>query len=156
MTITFQHVNPAGTRVFMGTLTDGVDLLDALADVARRLDVQTGTVELLGGLTMLELRAFDFASGQRRPPLTLHGALEVVAGHGAISLLDGAPHVHLHLAVAVQDEAAAHGVSIVAGHVTAARAFAVEFTLTAHDGAPVQRSPHPATGLALWNLPELI
>ena len=34
-------------------------------------------------------------------------------------------------------------------------AYAVEFTLTAYDGATVHRAEHQSTGLKLWDLPLL-
>ncbi|MDW8318974.1 MAG: hypothetical protein RMN53_14170 [Anaerolineae bacterium] len=74
----------------------------------------------------------------------------IVAGHGTVSRLDGRPHVHLHLVLAWRDDAAPHGVALVGGHAARALAFAVEFTLTAYDGVPMERRPDPTTGLALW------
>lgn len=155
MSITLQHVNPQATRVFMGTLTGDADLHAALAEVAAAHNIQTATFDMLGGLREVEFRAFDFDSQQRKPPLNFKRALEIVAGHGTIALLDGKPHIHMHLAVAYQDPAAPHGIVVVAGHAARAVAFAVEFTLTAYDGAPVHRALHAATGLMLWNLPSL-
>lgn len=148
--ITLQHVNPHGTRVYMGTLTDGADLHGALTTVAHRLDVGAATVDLLGGLTAATLTAYDFARRVRGAPRTLTGALEIVSGHGTISRLDGAPHVHVHVVLAPAD-----GAPLVGGHLAAATVFAVEFTLTCYDGAPVARRPHPGTGLQLWALPPL-
>ncbi|MEJ5224932.1 MAG: PPC domain-containing DNA-binding protein [Anaerolineales bacterium] len=153
MSITLQHVNPSGTRVFMGTLTGDADLHAALAEVAAAHHIQAATFDLLGGLREVEFRAFDFDSQQRKPPLVFTRPLEIVAGHGTIALLDGRPHVHTHLVVAYQDPDAPNGIVVLAGHAARAVAFAVEFTLTAYDGAPVHRALHPATGLMLWNLP---
>ncbi len=155
MPTTLQHVNPQATRVFMGTLTGNVDLHAALREAAAAHHIQTATLDLLGGLREVEFRAFDFNSQQRKPPLVITRPLEIVAGHGTIALLDGNPHVHLHLTVAYQDPAAPQGIVVLAGHAARAVAFAVEFTLTAYDGNPVHRALHPATGLMLWNLPPL-
>jgi predicted DNA-binding protein with PD1-like motif len=155
MTTTIKHVNPSNTRVFMGTITEDSDVHIALAEVAEKHEVQTATLELLGGLREVEFRAFDFDSQQRKPPLHFKRALEIVAGHGTISMLDNKPHIHLHLAVAYQDPEAPNGIVVLAGHCAKAIAFAVEFTLTAYDGNPVHRSKHEGTGLMLWDLPKL-
>jgi predicted DNA-binding protein with PD1-like motif len=155
MTITLSHVNPSNTRVFMGTITEDADIHASLIDVAEKHNIQTATLELLGGLREIEFRAFDFDSQQRKAPLHFKRALEIVAGHGTISMLDNKPHVHLHLAVAYQDHQAPNGIVVLAGHVTKALAFAIEFTLTAYDGNPVHRSNHEGTGLMLWDLPKL-
>jgi predicted DNA-binding protein with PD1-like motif len=155
MTTTLQHVNPSGNRVFMGTLTDDADVHTAILEVAEKYNIQTATFELLGGLREVEFRAFDFDSQQRKSPLYFKRALEIVAGHGTISRLDGKPHAHLHLAVAYQDPQIPNGIVVLAGHVAKAIAFAVEFTLTAYDGNPAHRARHAGTGLMLWDLPKL-
>lgn len=155
MTTTLRQVNTQGTRTFMGTLTDGAVVHEALAACARLHNIQAASFDLLGGLHSLELTAYDFTTQARLAPLTFTGALEIVAGHGTISLLDDAPHVHLHLVAAWRDAAAATGITLVGGHAARAVAFAVEFTLHAYDGPGVQRAPHPGTGLQLWHLEAL-
>lgn len=156
MTTTLSQVNPQGTRVFMGTLTDEADVHAALVEVAIRYHIQTATFDLLGGLHEVEFRAFDFNSQQRQAPLRLQRPQEIVVGHGTIALLEGQPQVHLHLVVAYQDAAATpHPIIVLAGHASRAIAFAVEFTLTAYDGRPVHRAHHPGTGLMLWDLPQM-
>jgi predicted DNA-binding protein with PD1-like motif len=155
MTTTIKQVNPSGTRVFMGTITADSDVHSALLEVAKTHEVQTATFELLGGLREVEFRAFDFDSQQRKAPLHFKCALEIVAGHGTIAMLDNKPNIHLHLAVAYQEASAPNGIIVLAGHVTKAIAFAIEFTLNAYEGNPVHRSLDTGTGLMLWNLPKL-
>jgi predicted DNA-binding protein with PD1-like motif len=152
MPLSFTPVATQGLRVFMGVITDGEPLHQALAHVAAAHDIGAATVALLGGLTEVELTAYDFATQQRLPPRVYRGSLEIVAGHGTISRLEGQPHVHLHLVLACRDATA--GMVLVGGHVARALAFAVEFTLTAYDGVVVSRRPHASTGLALWAWPE--
>ncbi len=155
MTTTVKHVNPSGSRVFMGTLTNNADVHASLIEVAEKYNIQAATFELLGGLCEVEFRAFDFDSQQRKAPLTFNRALEVVAGHGTISMLDNKPHIHMHLAVAYQDIKSPNGIVVVAGHAAGAIAFAIEFTLTAYDGSPIHRALDHGTGLKLWDLPPL-
>ena len=155
MTTTIKQVNPARTRVFTGTITDDADVHTSLLEVAEKHGIQTATFELLGGLREVEFRAFDFDSQQRKAPLHFKRALEIVAGHGTIAILDGKPHIHLHLAVAYQDSEAPNGIIVLAGHCAKATAFAIEFTLTAYEGNPVHRTKHEGTGLMLWDLPKL-
>lgn len=155
MALTLQHVNPSGVRVFCGTLTDGAEVHSSLAAVARQLKVTAGTLELLGGLTEAGFTEYDFVTHTRQPPLTFRRALEIVSGHGTLSWLEAEPFVHLHLVCAFRDETQPHGLALVGGHCARALAFAVEFTLTAYDGPPVQRAWHAGTGLKLWDLPAL-
>ena len=155
--VRIQHVNPAGTQVFMGTLTDGTAIHDALAAVAVECGIQTATFELLGGLSEATFTAYDFTTQTRHAPRTFHNrALEIVSGHGTISQLDGKPHVHIHTTLAFQDESQPHGIALVGGHLAHGVAFAVEFTLTTYLGNPVHRKLHQGTGLKLWHLDDVV
>lgn len=153
MSVTLSDVSPGGVRVFMGTFTNGMDVHTALAEIATRLNIGAATVEMLGGLTEVELSEYDFVNHVRKSPLTFARPLEVLSGQGTISRLDDAPHVHLHFVMSFRDEAAPHGMAVIGGHVARATAFALEFTLTAYNGPPVQRALHEPTGLQLWELP---
>lgn len=155
MTINFQHVNARATRVYMGTLTQGEALHQAFATLAQSLNITAATFDLLGGLTEVEFTAFDFVAKTRLPAITHTGAMEIVAGHGTISLLENQPHIHTHLCVAYRDTNTPSGIVTLAGHAARAVAFAVEFTLTVYEGAAVHRAYDSATGLNLWHLPPL-
>lgn len=150
--IAIQHVNPAGSRVYFGILTDGQPIHAALAQIAAEHWIQAATVELLGGLSAAEFTDYDFATQTRREALVFERATEVVNGHATISILDGKPHVHLHLVLSFRDPEAPNGIAVIGGHCASAKAFAVEFVLTAYDGAPVRRAAHAGTGLQLWDL----
>ena len=154
MTTTIRQVNPNGTRVFMGTITERALLHDSLIEAATLNNVQTATFEMLGGLHEVELTAYDFVTQTRMPAIVITRAMEIVAGHGTLSLLDGKPHVHLHMTLAYRDEVSPTGIMVIGGHVARAVAYAVEFTMTAYEGAPVHRALHIGTGLNLWDLPK--
>ncbi len=152
MGIKMKQVNLAGIRVYMGTLTDGVNVHEALAETAVAHHIHTATFSLLGGLHEVTLTAYDFEQQRRLDPLTWQQPLEIVSGQGTISQLDGQPHVHLHLTLAFPDENAPHSITVIGGHAAHALAFAVEFTLAAYDGDPVHRALHAGTGLKLWTI----
>lgn len=148
--LTSKQVNTSGVRVMMGVVTGGIDLHSALAETAVSHQINTATFDLLGGLHEATFTAYDFERQERLEPIVLKRPLEIISGHGTISLLDGAPHVHLHLSVSFRDADYPHGIGMVGGHVASATVFAVEFTLTAYDGEPMQRKMHEQTGLKLW------
>jgi predicted DNA-binding protein with PD1-like motif len=154
MAHTLQQVNTRAIRVFMGTLTDGETLHTALAGIASAENIHAATFDLLGGLTEVTLGEYDFLTHTRREPRHFRRSLEILSGHGTISRLDGVPHVHTHLTLSFRDESAPHGIALIGGHAIHAVAFAVEFTLTAYDGVPVNRLLHPGTGLPLWHLTQ--
>ena len=151
--ITLEHVNPRGTRVYMGTLTHGADVHNSFVQMARELNIPAAKFDMLGGLSRVELSEYDAVTRQRKGTRTFERHLEVVGGHGTLSWLNVAPQVHLHLVIAFQDETHAHGITLIGGHVIRATAFALEFTLNVYEGAPVERAMDEGTGLALWHLP---
>ena len=53
MSITLQQVNPLGSRVFMGTITQGTAVHTGLAATAKVHNIQPAAFELLGGLHLL-------------------------------------------------------------------------------------------------------
>ncbi len=154
MPVSLAQVNQQATRVFMGTLTNGEAVHAAFAQIAAVQAIQAATFEMLGGLTEVELSAYDFVHQIRQEPLVFRRPLEILSGHGTISWLDGRPHIHTHLTLSFRDETAPHGLAIIGGHAARAIAFAIEFTLTAYDGVPVNRAWHAGTGLQLWDLTE--
>lgn len=156
MSLAFRRVDPHGTRVYMGTITERQNLHEAIAACAAAYDIHTATIDLLGGLNEIEFTAYDFELQIRKPSITIRRAMEIVAGHGTLAQLDGQPHGHFHLVVAYRDDDAPNGIVTLGGHVARALAYSVEFTLYAYDGEPVRRAPHPANGLQLWDLPELL
>lgn len=154
MTTSLAQVNTQATRVFMGTITDEEYIHEALAKIAKKENIRAATFELLGGITSAELSEYNFQIRERNPSLFYFRPLEIIAGHGTISMLDDEPHIHLHLTLSYQDDDGTDsGVVVIGGHVVKAKAFAVEFTLTAYDGVPVHRAMHEGTGLKLWDLP---
>lgn len=151
MTIRLQAFGPVSTQIYAGTLTGGERVHEALATVATRHAIHAGIVHLLGGLSSVSFTAYDFITKTRHPAQTFEGVLEIVGGHGTISLLEGDPSIHLHLMVAQRD---AHGATFISGgHCSDARAFAVEFVLHAFDQQVFSRVPDELTGLALWHFP---
>lgn len=153
MSVHMRQVNSEGTRVYMGTLTGGIDLHASLENIMQTLQGASATFELLGGLTAAEFTAYDFATQTRHTPIAMTGAFEIVAGHGTIAWLDDAPHVHTHLLLISRDDTAPNGVRVIGGHCAKATVYAVEFTLTVYDGERVIRQNDPSTGLKLWHLP---
>lgn len=145
-----KQVNTSGIRVFMGTITNNSNVHESLTAVSHKHNITAATFELLGGVYEVELTAYDFTTQVRREPLVFTKPLEIIAGHGTISQLDGKPHIHIHMSLAFRDENAPNGIAIIGGHVSRAAAFAIEYTLTAYDGVGMQRKLHDGTGLKLW------
>ena len=150
MSTTFRDLG--GVRAYAGTLTRGADLHGSFARIAKTKNIHAANVFLLGGLSEVTLSAFDFTKGERVDPLTFKGAYEIIGGHGLLSTLDKAPHVHLHLTLGSRAE---KNITVIGGHVVSAKAFAVEFTLLSYEGEGLSRAFDKATGLQLLNLPDI-
>lgn len=131
--------------VWMGRLQRGDDLLEALTALARARGVRAGWLQFLGAVERARLAFYD-QEGHEYRPLELPQPLEIAAGVGNVSLLDGEPFVHAHV-VLTDGEGRAYG-----GHLLPGTAvFACEYALWELAGAPPpERGPDPATGLKLW------
>ena len=98
----------------------------------------------MGSLGRARLSFYDQQMRAYRE-LDFDASHEIVAGTGNISLRDGAPQVHLHLAVADSQG------KVFGGHcLDGCRVFAVEFAIWPFTGAVPKRVPDADTGLLLW------
>lgn len=130
--------------VHLVRLPTGGDLYDGLTSYAAEHGVGAASVTFLGAVRRASLRYYD-QDEQEYLDFTIDRHLEVVAGVGNISLLDGAPFLHIHCALADR-EGRAFG-----GHVNAGtEVFALEATIWELEGDPPVRAPDDCTGLTLW------
>ncbi|HTW76454.1 MAG TPA: PPC domain-containing DNA-binding protein [Thermoplasmata archaeon] len=86
---------------WMLRLDDGQDLFEALSTFAREQKVRAGAI--LFGIGMFRTATFGYWDGTQYQPEELRVPHEVVALHGSIAEVDGAPSIHLHGAVAGPD-----------------------------------------------------
>ena len=97
-----------GSR-WMLRLDDGQDLFEALTEFATHEDIRAGTI--IFGIGMFRRATFGYWDGKQYQPEEIQVPHEVVALHGTIARLDGAPSLHLHGAVAGPDH------RVVGGHI---------------------------------------
>ena len=96
-----------GSR-WMLRLDDGEDVLAQLTDFARRHTVRAAAI--VSGIGMLKAATFGYWDGKEYRPHSLDAPYELVGLHGSIAEVDGAPSIHVHVALAGPDH------SIVGGH----------------------------------------
>lgn len=131
-------------RVIMGPLERDRDLLAFLEAVAVAHGVRTGAYSFFGAVRRARVAFFDQEARVYRS-IVLDRPLEIAAGVGNVSLRDGRPFVHAHVVLSGPDGTA------LGGHLEPDTIiFAGEFTLWDLDGAPLERSPDPDTGLLRW------
>ncbi len=144
--MTSHRFNP-GTVHLLG-LDTGDDLYNAISEYVKTHDINTASLAFLGAVRRASLRYYN-QEENRYQDLEIDKHLEVTAGTGNVSLLDGSPFVHIHAAFA-DEEGRAFG-----GHVNeGTEVFALEVTVSQlHGDAPV-RQLDETTGLMLWGPPQ--
>lgn len=132
------------TRVFMGRLAHGDDLLEALVRICGAQGITAGRVDAIGAVRMARLAFYDQAEREYRY-FELDRPLEITKLMGNISLRDGRPMVHAHVTLSDRD-GSAFGGHLAEGTIV----FACEYVIEAFAGADFVREYDVATGLALW------
>jgi uncharacterized protein len=131
-----------GTAAFV-SLERGEDLLDGLNRAVAALGIQAGTVQLIGGLEEATVGYYDPESKQYREIATGH--VEIASGLGNVSLRDGDPFIHLHLALSGPTG------NCIGGHaMEGCKAFVVEAYLRTLGGPAPTREEDPDIGLRVW------
>ena len=125
------------------SLRRGEDLLEGLNAAVRELGIEAATLQVIGGLEEGVVGYFDPEGAEYLPIRTGH--VEICAGLGNVSIRDGEPFIHLHLALSGRDGAA------VGGHaMEGCRAYVVEAYFRKLDGpAPVRREVE-GLSLKVW------
>lgn len=131
-------------RVHLIRLATGSDISNEITAYARDHHIEAASLTFLGAVTKASLRYYNQAA-KAYEDFVIDEHLEVVAGIGNISLLDGGPFLHAHAAFADRSGAA------FGGHLNeGTEVWALEVTLTELVGEPPERLPDDCTGLTLW------
>ncbi len=131
-------------KIFMERLKKGEDLLSALSRAASSHGMRLGKVEAIGAVTGATL-GFYRQEDKSYETVRLEGGLEIISLIGNISLKEGKPFLHAH--VAFGDESGrAFGGHLMEG----SEIFACEAVFTVFSGPDLVRLPDEATGLWLW------
>ncbi len=131
-------------RVHLLRLATGDDLYTTITGYASDHGVGAAWMHYLGAVSRASLRYYN-QSEQGYEDFVIDRHLEVLAGTGNLSLLDGAPFLHTHAAFADRDGKG------FGGHVNVGtEVFALEVTLVELKGQVPVREPDDCTGLTLW------
>ena len=138
------HVLQPGP-VHLLRLATGDDLYEAISRHIHALEIRSATLTCLGAVRRAAFRYYDQAERRYRD-LVIDEPLEVAAGVGNVSLLEGAPFLHLHAVFSAEDGRA------FGGHVNVGtEVFALEVHLHELLGDSPVRVPDDCTGLSLWD-----
>ncbi|MFH1623642.1 MAG: PPC domain-containing DNA-binding protein [Pseudomonadota bacterium] len=136
------------TKVFVGKLGRGSDLLEEISDVCRKEGILLGRVEALGAVQKARLGYYNQDTREYQF-IDLSHPLEITKLVGNISLRDGQPTVHAHITLADR-EGKAYGGHLASG----TKVFACEFIIQAFEGPLFERAFDQETGLPLWTISE--
>lgn len=130
--------------MFMGKLPHQADLIGALTEAATANGIRAGALQVIGALQGARLGFYDQWSRAYRE-LAFAKPLEIVSGMGNVSLRDGKPFVHLHLALSDEEG------KVFGGHaMEGCTVFAAEYIIIPLPGVTPVRGFDETTGLHLW------
>ncbi|MBN2383279.1 DNA-binding protein [bacterium] len=130
---------------YLVRLDMGSDLLEALEELAGSLWINMGTIELIGAVSQATIGFYNQQT-QAYEMQTFERELEIVSCIGNISVRDGRPVIHAHIALADQTG------QVFGGHLMHnTRVFAVECKFMVMSGEVPTRTQDPSTNLYLWN-----
>ncbi|MBU1273852.1 MAG: DNA-binding protein [Proteobacteria bacterium] len=133
------------SRRLMGRLPQGADLLEALNELCARENITAGEVKAIGALTKAALGFYN-QNSREYEYVTLDQHLEIVSLLGDVSLKDGQPFVHAHVALG-DGQGRLWGGHLAPG----SEVFACEVMLTVYETPePFERGFDQGTGLLLW------
>ncbi len=136
-------------RIIMGRLSKGADLLASLTQLCLNENVQLGVVRAIGAVTRARV-GYYHQDRRTYSYLEFDGPHEIINLEGNISLKDGQPFVHAHIALMAEDG------RMVGGHLAeGTEIFACEYVITEllpERNRTFERFFDEATGLYLWPL----
>lgn len=136
----------ASKEIYLGRLSRGDDLLEALTAFCRENDVRLGRVRALGAVQKASIACYD-QERREYDYFSIDRPLEITNLTGNVSEKDGKPIVHAHLTLA-DETGAAFG-----GHLAKGTSvFACEFVIESFAGPPFRRTHDEVTGLPLWEM----
>ena len=132
-------------RVAMARLLQGSDLLAEINNLAAQAGFKAAKVQFIGAVRKAVIQVLDQAK-KEYVTYNLEGPLEIVSGSGNVSLKDGKPFAHVHVALAGLDG------KCVGGHVApGTEVYLTELALVElMMDKPLERKMDKELGLAIW------
>lgn len=127
----------------IGRLDHASDLLESLTDIVVKNNVRAGKIQAIGALYNAHFGFYD-SHNKSYIWIDVDKHVELVSLMGNISIKDGKPFVHAHIAVA-DEKGATFGGHLGPGN----KVFACEYIISPYDGELV-RKLDSETNLPLW------
>ena len=130
-------------RQFMGRLAPGQDLYAAINNLCKDMSISIGHVQGIGAVRNAVIGYFDPVKGEYKEN-RFDQQMEIVSFNGNISLKDGVPVVHAHIALG-DPEGRVFGGHLLPG----TEIFVFEYVITTGDGV-LKRVMDSQLKLSLW------
>lgn len=132
-------------KAAMIRLEQGEDLYEGVSQGVRDLDIEAGTVQVIGGLTHAKFAYYNQDSREYEEH-EFPGGWEIASCLGNVSIKDGEPFLHAHLVVSGPDGKA------LGGHlVPGSKVFLAEVYVRALGGEAPVRKLDETLGLPVWS-----
>jgi len=132
------------SKTIMQRLRKGEDLVAELTRICRENSITRGSVQVIGAMERASL-GYYHQDARKYETHAINHHVEILAGIGNVSLLDGETFVHLHLTLS-DDACRCMGGHAMEGNII----FAAEAIITEIPGEPLNRVFDEPTGLKLW------
>jgi uncharacterized protein len=131
--------------VLIGRVPKGADIVRTIEQVCADNNISAAWVQAIGAVSKATV-AYYTQDTHVYNSRQLEGGFEIVSCSGNITLKEGKQFGHLHIVLSDAEYAC------IAGHLMpgTTEVFACEYSITALEGAALNRQPDPETGLALW------
>ncbi len=90
------------SRVIVGKLEPGDDLLDSLLKMVKTYKIKSGFINCIGALKQFTLGYFDLEINEYKME-TFNENVELVSCIGSVSYKDGDPIIHMHISIGRRD-----------------------------------------------------
>jgi len=131
---------------FLIRLKSNSDLLDTLNQIIKRIGIEVGNIYGIGSVGPANIGYYDFGERQYREN-KFNGIYEIVSLIGNISMMDGKPMCHCHIAIG-DKQGKVHGGHLLLGTIVNV----AEIHISVLKGSPPERTFDTQTGLHLWSL----
>lgn len=99
------------TRVIVGKIEPGEDLVDSIISLVKKYNIKSGFVKCIGALKTFTIGFFIIDSKEYKMK-TFNENVELISGMGNIAFKDGEPIIHLHVSLGRSDY------SVIGGHLS--------------------------------------
>jgi predicted DNA-binding protein with PD1-like motif len=130
-------------KVLAFRFTDA-EIAEALSSLVKREGIDSGIISFIGSFKRVKIGYYDEKLKKYIGIELRDGPYEIVSGLGNVSLKDGEPFCHIHVAVGLRDG------RMFGGHLIEGEVLLAEGFIQVLEGEPLVRRPDPDTGLAYW------